>query len=243
MSHQQNDDQTFQPSRGGSHSSGGWMFQAMHVAITELTSLHNELDAGSSNESSYGPPPAKIERYIVLSSSENLHGSECAICQEDYDDDQHVAIKLLGTGCSHVFGRNCLQDWVDSGMDNAHYCPSCRQSIHGALSVLPLWQLDAEEEGEDEQEEEEEEAMPVASMQEREEERDRQWAKVFEVSKLLQELETVLVPQVDAGNEASLASQVVLTQRAVQDEDHALRETVSNLTDQCVFLNELRRRA
>ena len=123
MSHQQDDDHTSQSSHGGSQSCEPWMLDHIEVAMTQLTWIWNEVNA-----------PATIERYTVLSTSETLHDSECPICQEDYDDDQHVAIKLVGTHCSHVFGRNCLQDWIDSGMENTNYCPSCRQSIHGAFS-------------------------------------------------------------------------------------------------------------
>ena len=154
MSHQQNDDQTSQPPHDGSHSCELWMFERIVDARTQLVSIWTEMNA---------PPPATIERYIVLSASEALHNSECPICQEDYDDDQHVAIKLLETNCSHVFGRDCLQYWVNSGMQNAHFCPTCRQCIRGALSVPPS-ERGAEDEEEhvfevfyEEEEEEEEE--------------------------------------------------------------------------------------
>jgi len=176
------------------------MLDHIEVAMTQLTWIWNEVNA-----------PATIERYTVLSTSETLHDSECPICQEDYDDDQHVAIKLVGTHCSHVFGRNCLQDWIDSGMENTNYCPSCRQSIHGAFS----------------------------GWQEREEQRDRHWAGVLKVSDLLQELETVLVPQVEAESQASQDLQVLRTQLTVQNEDRALREILDRLSDQSKCLKEL----
>jgi hypothetical protein len=80
------------------------------------------------------PPPAIITRYTVLPASDSSHDPECPICQDAYDDDEHVAIKLLKTACNHVFGQKCLQDWVNSGMNNAHRCPNCRQSIAEALA-------------------------------------------------------------------------------------------------------------
>jgi hypothetical protein len=83
------------------------------------------------------PSPADILHCTVLSAADPSHDPECPICQDSYDDNEHVAIRLLKTVCNHVFGRKCLQEWVDSGMDNAHRCPNCRQSIAPALD-LPL---------------------------------------------------------------------------------------------------------
>jgi hypothetical protein len=82
-------------------------------------------------------PPAEIVRYTTLSASDlaNASDPECPICQDSYDGDQHIAIKLLTTPCAHVFGLSCLQEWVNSGMNNAHRCPTCRQSIASALSA------------------------------------------------------------------------------------------------------------
>jgi hypothetical protein len=80
------------------------------------------------------PPRAQIQYFATLSTSGATHDPECPICQEDYDDDGHTAIRLQNVPCDHVFGLGCLQEWVNSGMTNAHHCPSCRQSIAGALS-------------------------------------------------------------------------------------------------------------
>ncbi|KAI4910565.1 hypothetical protein J4E85_011382 [Alternaria conjuncta] len=314
MSHQQNDDHTSQSSQDGSQSCEMWMFEHIVDAMTQLRSIWTEINA---------PPPATIERYIVLSASETLHDSECPICQGDYDEDQHVAIKLLGTHCSHVFGRDCLQFWVNSGMQKAHYCPICRQCIRGALGGLPPSQPGAEdeeervyevfydeeeeeleaelearleaafgqeleeeqeeeqeeeneeeheeeneeeneeehedeeenedehedeqekeeeeEEEEDEEEwewvweEEEEEAEQVISTQQREQ-RDRHWANLTEVSNILQNIETIVIPPVAAGGQLILALQVVPT---IQNEDRALRETLTRLWNQSRYLNEL----
>jgi hypothetical protein len=80
------------------------------------------------------PPRAQIQYFTTLSTSDATHDPECPICQEDYDDDGHTAIRLQNVPCDHVFGLGCLQEWVNSGMTNAHHCPSCRQSMSGALS-------------------------------------------------------------------------------------------------------------
>lgn len=79
------------------------------------------------------PSPAQLKHYTTLLASDSSHDVECPICQEPYDDEKHPAIQLQNVACTHVFGRSCLQEWCNSGMDNAHKCPSCRQSIEGAL--------------------------------------------------------------------------------------------------------------
>jgi len=55
----------------------------------------------------------------------------------------------------------------------------------------------------------------------------------------LQELETVLVPQVEAESQASQDLQVLRTQLTVQNEDRALREILDRLSDQSKCLKEL----
>ncbi|KAF1828287.1 hypothetical protein BDW02DRAFT_574990 [Decorospora gaudefroyi] len=97
------------------------------------------------------PSTATIQKYTALPASDPSHDAECPICQEPYCDREHVAIKLQNTHCDHVFGRTCLQEWVNSGMDNAHRCPICRQSIVSALtspsrSVDPIFEIRARQE-------------------------------------------------------------------------------------------------
>ncbi|KAH7093675.1 hypothetical protein FB567DRAFT_545006 [Paraphoma chrysanthemicola] len=79
------------------------------------------------------PPRAQIEHYTPLTPSEVSEDPECSICQNLYDED-HTAIRLQNVSCTHVFCLDCLQKWVNSGMANAHHCPSCRQSISGAVA-------------------------------------------------------------------------------------------------------------
>ena len=84
------------------------------------------------------PPPATVQHFTTLSAADPSHDVDCPICHEPYDDDNHPAIRLQKVSCTHVFGRGCLQEWCNSGMDNAHKCPSCRSSIAGALTVTPV---------------------------------------------------------------------------------------------------------
>ncbi|KAH6872695.1 hypothetical protein BKA58DRAFT_400898 [Alternaria rosae] len=62
-----------------------------------------------------------------LSSLEPL---ECAICLEGYDT-SHPPIML---GCRHIFGENCLRDWVEAGTST---CPNCRAPLFGEESAAP----------------------------------------------------------------------------------------------------------
>ncbi|KAI4913051.1 uncharacterized protein J4E92_009923 [Alternaria infectoria] len=101
-----------------------------------------------------------------------------------------------------------------------------------------------EEEEEQEQEQEEEweweweEAEQVLSPQQREQ-RDRHWANLTEVSNILQNIETIAIPPLEGGGHISLALQVVRPDPTIQDEDRALRATLTRLWNQSHYLNEL----
>lgn len=38
--------------------------------------------------------------------------------------------------CGHVFGAQCLVQWVDSGNANQHQCPICRGSLSGRNAII-----------------------------------------------------------------------------------------------------------
>jgi len=80
------------------------------------------------------PNPAQVQHFTALLANDASHDKECPICQDPYNDSDHPAIRMQHVPCNHVFGMKCIQEWVNSGMQNAHLCPSCRQSISGALS-------------------------------------------------------------------------------------------------------------
>ena len=44
---------------------------------------------------------------------------QCLICLEDYADDDDL--RLLG--CRHIFHKNCVDTWLETGRNN---CPACR---------------------------------------------------------------------------------------------------------------------
>jgi hypothetical protein len=64
--------------------------------------------------------------------------TECSICSRRLADfgteETELAVK---TGCSHIFGKDCLQDWLDSERQNCNTCPVCRRN----LCVLDLLDL------------------------------------------------------------------------------------------------------
>jgi hypothetical protein len=120
-----------QPSNGANHRALTEAHILAHRAAVAEAHIRGQHIAAKNRK----PPAAKIQHCTVISAADPSHDPECPICQDSYDDNAHVAIKLLKTACDHVFGRNCLQQWVNSGMDNAHRCPNCRQSIAPALSL------------------------------------------------------------------------------------------------------------
>lgn len=56
----------------------------------------------------------------------------CNICLEAFDH-THIAVRFTGPdACCHVFGKECLQQWLLSDSENANKCPTCRRPLfHG----------------------------------------------------------------------------------------------------------------
>ncbi|KAH8712107.1 hypothetical protein GQ44DRAFT_776303 [Phaeosphaeriaceae sp. PMI808] len=81
------------------------------------------------------PLPAKLQFFRTLPATDPSLDPECPICHIEYNDTDHPAIRPRHVACTHVFGRDCLQAWINSGMCNAHRCPSCRQTLAGALGL------------------------------------------------------------------------------------------------------------
>ena len=70
---------------------------------------------GSAYRNRMPPTRAVIRRYTQLSAADPSHEPECPICYESYNDEDHPAIRLENVGCNHIFWRNCLREWVNSG--------------------------------------------------------------------------------------------------------------------------------
>jgi hypothetical protein len=47
---------------------------------------------------------------------------QCLICLEDYDPEEDL--RLLT--CRHVFHRDCVDRWLETGRNN---CPACRSQV------------------------------------------------------------------------------------------------------------------
>jgi hypothetical protein len=64
--------------------------------------------------------------------------TECRICQCDFshekpdEEDTEAAVKLP---CNHLLGKECLQNWVNSGHNT---CPYCMRELFGYGFTLPL---------------------------------------------------------------------------------------------------------
>jgi hypothetical protein len=108
--------------------------QAIHAAKNRVLAAREELKARARAILRPAPLPAHVEHFTTLPTDDPTYDTDCVICQELYEENDHAAIQLQKANCSHVFGRACLQKWVNSGMGNAHRCPSCRQDIAGAFS-------------------------------------------------------------------------------------------------------------
>ena len=72
------------------------------------------------NEIYYPNIPPQIEDYIWFNNQIDDQESECAICL--YTHDTYVK-----TPCGHVFGKNCLLTWIQTGKMN---CPYCRSNFN-----------------------------------------------------------------------------------------------------------------
>jgi hypothetical protein len=50
----------------------------------------------------------------------------CCICLDSYGRG-HSAVRVHFRTCEHIFGRECLDGWLDSGSPMSHCCPICRK--------------------------------------------------------------------------------------------------------------------
>ncbi|KAF2122310.1 hypothetical protein BDV96DRAFT_640359 [Lophiotrema nucula] len=54
-----------------------------------------------------------------------IDGSDCAICKEEYHSDGHQPTQFTHPlVCQHIFGNDCLQQWLKTPKTNT--CPMCR---------------------------------------------------------------------------------------------------------------------
>lgn len=60
---------------------------------------------------------AKLDIYKNIEKSESSDNKSCAICIEDYKDNDEIGILF----CNHMFHKNCMTDWNK----NSNRCPLC----------------------------------------------------------------------------------------------------------------------
>ncbi|KAH6621787.1 hypothetical protein C7974DRAFT_397141 [Boeremia exigua] len=85
-------------------------------------------------------------RYPTLRSFKAFHiwpnrgdlsdGDECCICFDPYDNNAHQPVGVTSNSeCDHVFGRQCLESWLDSTCPNKNTCPVCRRKWYTRSST------------------------------------------------------------------------------------------------------------
>ncbi|KAJ4987537.1 hypothetical protein SVAN01_06994 [Stagonosporopsis vannaccii] len=68
-------------------------------------------------------------RHEFLTNGLSPLDSTCIICLEPFGP-SHIAVRFTGPDvCCHVFGEQCLQQWVLTDGRNANRCPTCRRLL------------------------------------------------------------------------------------------------------------------
>lgn len=53
----------------------------------------------------------------------------CGICLEPFDVNHVPVVFGNRESCRHIFGNNCLQQWLRSTTENSNKCPTCRHTL------------------------------------------------------------------------------------------------------------------
>ncbi|KAF1931259.1 uncharacterized protein M421DRAFT_408773 [Didymella exigua CBS 183.55] len=76
--------------------------------------------------------------YIIPERGTLSNGSECCICFDRYDDNAHGPVGITSNReCEHVFGRRCLEAYLDSANPSRNTCPVCRRKWYSRRSTNP----------------------------------------------------------------------------------------------------------
>ena len=63
---------------------------------------------------------------------------ECCICLDPYNDSSHQAVGITSNSeCDHVFGRRCLEAYLDSSNPGKNTCPVCRRKWYSRRPINP----------------------------------------------------------------------------------------------------------
>ena len=71
-------------------------------------------------------------------------GDECCICLDRYDNSTHRPVGVTSNNeCEHIFGRRCLEAYLDSTNPSRHTCPVCRRRWYSRRPTNPPTPRDA----------------------------------------------------------------------------------------------------
>lgn len=66
-------------------------------------------------------------------------GDECCICLDPYNEESHQAVGITSNSdCKHVFGRQCLEAYLDSTNPGRNTCPVCRRKWYTRRIANPV---------------------------------------------------------------------------------------------------------
>jgi hypothetical protein len=69
------------------------------------------------------PLPATLDDLVTQLQDLDI----CPICTELYAHPDHLATRI--PQCSHILGKPCLLEWLQSVHENANTCPVCRAKL------------------------------------------------------------------------------------------------------------------
>lgn len=58
----------------------------------------------------------------------------CHICHEPFDSLNHIPARTL---CGHIFGKSCLETWINRSIDICNTCPICRTELFSRHISIP----------------------------------------------------------------------------------------------------------
>lgn len=85
-------------------------------------------------------PSLRTLRAIYISPKHGAlsRGDECCICLDRYDNGTHRPVGVTSNReCEHVFGRRCLEAYLDSTNPGKNTCPVCRRKWYSRRSTNP----------------------------------------------------------------------------------------------------------
>lgn len=85
-------------------------------------------------------PSLRTLRAIYISPEHGAvsRGDECCICLDRYDNGTHRPVGVTSNReCEHVFGRRCLEAYLDSTNPGKNTCPVCRRKWYSRRATNP----------------------------------------------------------------------------------------------------------